>query len=71
MGGPVVASNTTSLPEVVSGKFVLVRPADPEAIAHGVEMVYRKQYMIAKKKTFSWKDVIEGYWKIYQELVRK
>lgn len=71
LGKPVVASNTTSLPEVVSGKFVLVEPANPSEIAHGVELVYRNKANSTKKKTFTLKENIKGYLKIYEGLMRK
>ncbi|MBA7660043.1 D-inositol 3-phosphate glycosyltransferase [subsurface metagenome] len=41
MEKPVVASNVASLPEVISGKYVLVESRNPEAIAEGVEKVYK------------------------------
>ena len=69
MGKPVVASNTTSLPEVVSGKYVLVKPKSPEAIAKGVEMVYNGETMKTPLKKFLLKDNIESYLKVYKELL--
>ena len=41
MGKPVVASNTTSIPEVISGEYVLVKPKKPEDIAKGVIDVFK------------------------------
>ena len=70
MGKAVVVSNTTSLPEVVSGKYVLVKPRRPDAIAKGVEMVYGKKFIKTKLQKFLLKDNIEGYLNVY-EMVRK
>ena len=71
MKKPVVASNTTSLPEIISGKYVLVKPASPEAIAVGVEMVYNKKYNVKPIKRFIWDDNIKRYLKVYKELLNK
>ncbi len=68
MGKVVVASNTTSLPEVISGRYVLVKPRNPEAIAKGVEMVFKKEYIKSKLKKFWLKENINNYLKVYGEL---
>jgi len=69
MGKPVVASNTTSLPEVISGKYILIKPKSPESIAQGVEMVYNNKTMKSKLKRFELKENINNYLKIYGELI--
>ena len=71
MGKPVVCSNTTSLPEVVSGKYVLVKPASPAGIAEGVKMVYNKKFIKTKIKRFYREDNVLGYLKIYKSLLKK
>jgi len=69
MGKPVVASNVASLPEVVSGKYVLVEPRSSEAIAEGVERVYKGETENSSRKIFSCDECVEGYLRVYQELV--
>ncbi len=71
MGKPIVASNIASLPEVVSGKFILTKPKDPLAIAIGVEMIKKKKYKKSPQKTFSWKSALDSYLVIYNQLIRK
>jgi glycosyltransferase involved in cell wall biosynthesis len=61
MGVPVVASNVASLPEVVSGKYVLVEPKSPGAIALGVEAAYNNKANLTEKKIFKWSDCIDQY----------
>ena len=68
MKKPVVASNTTSLPEVVSGKYVLVRPRDPGAIAIGVDMVKNGREAKTKLKRFELGDNIDKYLGVYRRL---
>jgi len=68
MGKPVVASNTTSLPEVVSGRYILVEPKNPEEIAKGVEKVYNKKTNKTKLKKFLNTENIERYLNIFKRL---
>lgn len=68
MERPVVASNVASLPEVVSGKYILVEPRNPEAIAEGVKRVYEGEIEKSEKKVFSWVECVEGYLRVYEEL---
>ncbi len=69
MNKPVVVSNTTSLPEVISGKYVLIKPKSPEGIAKGVEMVYNNKIIKTKLKRFELKKNIDEYIKLYKELI--
>lgn len=69
MGKPVVASNVASLPEVVSGKYILVEPRHPPAIAKAVASVYNKELKDSSKKIFSWDACVDSYVKVYNELV--
>lgn len=68
MGKPVVASDVASLPEVVSGKYILVEPGNPKAIADGVVKVCRGEVEDSPKKAFSWDECVEGYLDIYREV---
>ncbi len=68
MGKPVVASNVASLPEVVSGKYILIKPRAPKAIAKGVESVYNNELKDSGKRTFSWAECVDKYTKVYNEL---
>jgi len=70
LGVPVVASNTASLPEVVSGKFVLVEPQNPQAIARGVHQVFQKQYQKNHLKKFELQNNINNYLTLYENLNR-
>jgi len=71
LGVPVVATRTTSLPEVVSGKHLLVNPKSSEEIATAVERVYNKKYENTPLKRFLLEKNINGYLKIYRELISK
>jgi len=70
LGRPVVASNTTSIPEVISGKYILVNPANSKSIANGIIDIYTKKYNKTKIKKFLWKDCIKGYEKIYYSIIK-
>lgn len=65
----VIASNTASLPEVVSGKYILVKPKDHNGIANAVYKAFKKRYRKSKKKKFEWKTCIDNYYKLYDRII--
>jgi glycosyltransferase involved in cell wall biosynthesis len=67
---PVVATNTTSLPEVVSGKHILVEPKNSSQIAAAVEKVYKGKYKAVPLKRFTLEKNISNYLRIYNLLSR-
>jgi glycosyltransferase involved in cell wall biosynthesis len=69
MEKPVVASNVASLPEIVSGKYILVEPGNPHAIADGIVRVYKNELEETSKKIFSWEDCVDRYLSVYQEVL--
>lgn len=71
MGKPVVATDVGSLPEVVSGRYVLVEPRNPEAIAEGVRMIYENEVKNTDKKIFSWDECVREYLRIYKALLEE
>ena len=71
MGKPVVASNVASLPEVVSGRYVLVEPRNSEALAEGVEKVYRGERETSRRRIFSWDKCVAEYLGIYEKMTAK
>lgn len=68
MEKPVVATDVGSLPEVVSGRYILIEPRNPEAIAEGVEKVYKGGIEDNSEKVFSWGASVEKYLDVYKEL---
>ena len=68
IGTPVVASDTTSIPEVIGGRYVLVEPKNPEAIAKGVESVYKGEYRTSELKVFPWDRAVAEYMGVYDAL---
>ncbi len=69
MDKPVVATNVGSLPEVVSGKYILVEPRDPEEIADAIFRVWKGDFMTTPKKDFKWDSCVNEYLKLYNSLV--
>lgn len=69
LGIPVVVSDTSSLPEVVSGKVVFVKPGDSRDIARGVKDVYSHKWKTIKRKYFYWKAVSQKYMVTYQSIM--
>ena len=70
MGKPVVATDVASLPEVVSGRYVLVEPRSSEAIAVGVEKIYLGEVEDKGKKVFSWDECVKGYLNVYKDVLK-
>lgn len=67
-GTPVVASDVGSVPEVIYGKHVLVRPKDPKSIAEGVLKVRNHEYRETPKKVFPWSRTVTQYGMLAQQL---
>ena len=70
MNIPLVAANVGSIPEVVSGRFVLVNSKDSNAIAEGVVKIKEKNYTSTPLKRFTWERAIQEYLDVYGELQR-
>ncbi|MFG6106863.1 glycosyltransferase family 1 protein [Leptolyngbyaceae cyanobacterium CCMR0082] len=76
-GLPVIASNVTSLPEVVDDAAILVEPLDINGIAKSVEAIFKdpdvKRELITKGTTraakFTWKNTAEQIAQIYESLL--
>jgi glycosyltransferase involved in cell wall biosynthesis len=67
-GTPVVTTDTTSIPEVIYGKHILVKPKSAKAIADGVVKVKRGEYKTAPAKRFPWSETVWEYEKLYEKL---
>jgi glycosyltransferase involved in cell wall biosynthesis len=68
-GTPVVASRVGSIPEVISGQFVLIEPASAAAIAQGVLQVKHGQLNHTPLKQFSWDAAVEAHEQLYKNLL--
>ena len=75
LGCPVIASNTSSMPEVAGEAAIYVEPREPESIRAGIErclLAARDQGMREKLKAraarFSWDACAEAHEALYREL---
>ncbi len=64
---PMVVSNTGSIPEIISGKYVLVEPKNPLSIAEGVIRINKKKYKNTKIKKFKINDTVKKYIEEYEK----
>ncbi len=71
MGKPIVASNTTSLPEVVSGKHILVQPKNSKEIAAAVVSVFHGKCHKTKLRKFTIEENVSNYLKVYEGLLSR
>lgn len=69
VGVPVVATRVGSIPEVISGRHILIEPGCSEAISRGVVRAWRGEYDWMDMKQFNWTDMVSNYEKIYEELL--
>ena len=71
MGKPIIASSTTSLPEVVSGKHILVKPKDSHEIAAAVDNMRNGKCRRTPLRKFTIEQNVSGYLKAYNELLNR
>jgi glycosyltransferase involved in cell wall biosynthesis len=69
LGIPVVATRAGSIPEIISGRHVLVEPDSPAALAAGVIRISRGEWRETPLKTFSWDAMIDAYERLYEEVI--
>jgi glycosyltransferase involved in cell wall biosynthesis len=77
-GVPVVASASSSLPEIVGDAGILVDPYNPSSIATGLDAVLSNPTLAAnlamkgqeRAKQFNWEKVAGEYLKVFEELVK-
>jgi glycosyltransferase involved in cell wall biosynthesis len=70
LGIPVVATRAGSLPEVVSGRYVLVEPASSHALAAGIVRIWQRDYdQWRDPKEFSWEKMVAQYENLYLSLL--
>jgi glycosyltransferase involved in cell wall biosynthesis len=78
-GAPVIAANTTSLPEVIGRSDALFNPFDENDIAHKIELVLGDQAIkenlakhgLLKAKEFSWDRSAKTAIKSFEKLVNE
>ncbi len=76
-GCPVIASNTSSIPELVGNSGILVDPQNISHISTALESLLdndvRNSYVaqgIARAKLFSWDKAAQEYIQIYRSLMK-
>ncbi|MBI2142996.1 glycosyltransferase family 4 protein [Candidatus Woesearchaeota archaeon] len=70
MGKPIVASDTTSLPEVVSGKHILVQPKNSKEIAAAVASMHKGKCHKTQLRKFTIEENVRSYLSLYGTLVK-
>ena len=73
-GVPVIASNTTSLPEVAGDAALLINPESPKAIAKALKQMMEKPAMrrryiqrgLKRAKLFTWEKTAKLTQKVYE-----
>ena len=76
-GVPVVASNTSALPEVCGDAALLVDPNNTDQLKDALcrmanQPELREKYVgrgLARTSQFNWETAVEKTWEIYRELL--
>ena len=66
---PVIATDNASLPEVVSGKVLLVPPRDAKALAHAMEAALQGKYTILPRREFPNEATIQAHLDFYKRIM--
>lgn len=77
-GAPVIASNTSSIPEVVGDAGLLVDPLDPDDISRGMERVASSAKLrdelrekgLKRASRYTWDRVAEQVLELYEEVLK-
>lgn len=74
-GTAVVASNTSSIPELVGEAGILVDPINPESIANGIKLALSKKSELRDKgisqaAKFSWENTAKEVISIYEQIAQ-
>jgi glycogen(starch) synthase len=70
-GTPLVASRTTSIPEVIGGSFCWSEPGDARSIADAVIAVAHGEVERIPERAFPWRETIDSYERVYYALSRR
>ena len=76
-GTPTIASDSTSIPEVVGDAALLMNPRDPKSIASAIERMLSDQALrndfsrkaLARSLMFSWRKTTQQLLELYESLV--
>lgn len=71
LGKKVVASRVGAIPEVVSGRYLLVEPKDPDAIASAVVSILKEPPEPEPAKRFESERMVERYLEEYERVRKK
>ncbi len=71
MGKPVVASNVGSIPEVISGRYLLFEPKNHHQVAEKVVEMHQHKIAAKPAKKFTWEKAMGSYLGEYDKLIRK
>ena len=64
---PVIASNTTSIPEVVGGAGLLIDPSNIEQLVDAYKTIYEEKFNIKTFQIEAKKQIQKYNWKNFQE----
>lgn len=71
LGTNMVATNAGSIPEVISGRFILCQPGDSESLTEALLKASRNEFQETPLKRFDIATTVENYVQVYQVLAKR
>jgi glycosyltransferase involved in cell wall biosynthesis len=68
LGTPVVATSAGAIPEVISGKHLLVPPGNPVALANAIVQGAAGDWSLTPEKRFLWHDAVLRYEQCFRDV---
>ena len=68
-GTPVVASDSTSIPEVIGGSYRLFTTGDHHSLAKAIGLVSRGVFETSLLRDFPWEHTVDSYEGTYREML--
>jgi alpha-1,3-rhamnosyl/mannosyltransferase len=68
-GVPLVVSNTTSIPEVVGGRYRFAAPRDVDSIVRAIERISHADFLSREVPRFDWTTAVNDYERLYESVI--
>jgi len=69
VGTPVVATKAGSIPEVISGRHLLVPPGDPAELANAILRGASGDWDYLPRKRFDWEETARRYEEVFRQIL--
>lgn len=71
LGKTILSTRTGSIPEVISGRGLLVEPAMAKELAYGMQNIYQNKFQTYPIRKFPIEKMVDNYCQLYSDLLKK